>query len=55
MLAMPFPVLAQEAVLVLGNERYKQFDRVNCSNDILRATGRLKALDFNVFFVPRTY
>jgi len=49
MLAMPFPVLAQEAVLVLGNERYEQFDRVNCADDILRATGPFETLDFKVF------
>ena len=48
-LAMPFPVLVQDAALVLGNERYEQFDRVKCADDILSAAGRLEAPDFYVF------
>jgi peptidoglycan hydrolase-like protein with peptidoglycan-binding domain len=48
-LVLPLPVLAQDAALVLGNERYEQLDRVNRADDVLRAVDRLEALGFDVF------
>jgi peptidoglycan hydrolase-like protein with peptidoglycan-binding domain len=48
-LALPLPVLAQDAALVLGNERYEQLDRVNRADDVLGAVDRLEALGFDVF------
>jgi peptidoglycan hydrolase-like protein with peptidoglycan-binding domain len=48
-LVLPLPVLAQDAALVLGNERYEQLDRVNRADGVLRAVDRLEALGFDVF------
>ncbi len=48
-LVLPLPVLAQDAALVLGNERYEQLDRVNRADDVLLAVDRLEALGFDVF------
>ncbi|AGI69946.1 hypothetical protein OAN307_c45960 [Octadecabacter antarcticus 307] len=46
---LPLPVLAQDAALVLGNERYERLDRVNRADDVLGAVDRLEALGFDVF------
>ena len=48
-LAFPFPSWAQDAALVLGQERYEQLDRVRGADDILEATDRLESLGFEVF------
>ncbi|MGJ8611329.1 MAG: peptidoglycan-binding domain-containing protein [Octadecabacter sp.] len=45
---LPFPAMAQDAALILGNERYEQLDRVNRADDLLDAVDRLEALGFVV-------
>ncbi len=47
--ALPLPAVAQDAALVLGNERYEQLDRVSRADDVLGAADRLEALGFDVF------
>ncbi|AKS47508.1 Putative peptidoglycan binding domain-containing protein [Octadecabacter temperatus] len=47
-LALPISAVAQDAALILGNERYEQLDRVNRADDLLGATDRLEALGFDV-------
>ena len=47
-LMVPLPAIAQDAALILGQERYEQLDRVNRADDLLRATDRLDALGFDV-------
>ena len=51
-LVLPLPAFAQDAALVLGNERYEQLDRVRGADDVLRATDRLEALGFDVASLP---
>ncbi len=45
---LPLPALAQDAALILGNERYEQLDRVNRADDVLGGVDRLEALGFDV-------
>jgi len=45
---LPLPALAQDAALLLGNERYEQLNRVNRADDVLGAVDRLQALGFVV-------
>ena len=47
-LVLPFPAMAQDAALILGNERYEQLDRVSRADDVLGAVDRLEALGFVV-------
>ncbi|WP_296418905.1 peptidoglycan-binding domain-containing protein [Pseudooctadecabacter sp.] len=48
-LMLPLPLWAQDAALVLGQERYEQQDRVRGADDILAGQDRLEALGFDVF------
>lgn len=48
-LMLPLPLLAQDAALILGMERYEQLDRVNRADDLLGAIDRFDALGFDVF------
>nr|MCW1949991.1 caspase family protein [Octadecabacter sp.] len=47
-LVLPMSAMAQDAALILGNERYEQLDRVNRADDLLAATDRLETLGFDV-------
>lgn len=48
-LALPLPLWAQDAALILGQERYEQQDRVRGGDDVLGAVDRLETLGFEVF------
>lgn len=47
-LLLPLPLWAQDAALLLGQERYEQLDRVRGADNILGAQDRLQALGFEV-------
>lgn len=46
--ALPMSVMAQDAALILGHERYEQLDRVNRADDLLGAVDQLRTLGFEV-------
>lgn len=46
---LPLPAFAQDAALVLGNQRYEQLDRVTRADDILQSVDALEDLGFDVF------
>lgn len=47
--ALPLPALAQDAALLIGNERYEQMTRVAQASGLSHAERRLEALGFTVF------
>ncbi len=47
-LALPLPLWAQDAALILGQERYEQLDRVRGADDVIESRDRLEALGFDV-------
>ncbi|WP_375280648.1 peptidoglycan-binding protein [Pseudooctadecabacter sp.] len=48
-LLLPLPVWAQDAALLLGQERYEQLDRVRNADDVLDGQDPLESLGFEVF------
>ena len=46
--SLPVSAVAQDAALILGNERYEQLDRVSRADDLLNATDRFEVLGFDV-------
>lgn len=47
-LALPLPAAAQDAALLLGQERYEQLDRVRAGDDVLASEDRFERLGFTV-------